>query len=82
MAMSFSDYLLAIYTALFLNTAVFVAGQGNDINCDPCIERPLYRIRAIVHGTSDDVFWQRLRASSIQAGKDMQVELEFDLYGE
>jgi len=75
--------MLATYTALVLNlAAIFVVGQGNGLNCDPCINRPLYRIRAIVHGTSDDMFWQRLRASSIQAANDMRVHLDFTLYDE
>jgi len=73
--------LFASYLALILNlAAVFVAGQGMDLNCDPCIDRPTYRIQVIVHGTSDDKFWQRTRASSIQAGKDMRVDLDFELY--
>ena len=74
--------LFASYLALILNlAAVFVAGQEMDLNCDPCIDRPTYRIQVIVHGTSDDKFWQRTRASSIQAGKDMRVDLDFELYG-
>jgi hypothetical protein len=52
-----------------------------DLNCDPCIDRPTYRIQVIVHGTSDDKFWQRIRASSVQAGKYMRVDLDFELYG-
>mmetsp|Transcript_7169 Transcript_7169/g.17470 ORF Transcript_7169/g.17470 Transcript_7169/m.17470 type:complete len:1075 (-) Transcript_7169:74-3298(-) len=82
MMMSFSYYFLAIYTALVLETIIFVASHEIDFNCDPCIDRPSYRIRAIVHGTNDDMFWQRLRASSIQAAKDMRVQLDFDLYDE
>ena len=79
--MAFKNYPFASIVVLIVNVlAVFVSGQ--DLNCDPCIERPTYRIQAIVHGTSDDKFWQRMRSSSIQAANDMRVELDFELYGE
>jgi len=81
--MSLKRYLFASYAALIFElAAVLVAGQGDELKCDPCIDRPTYRIRAIVHGTSDDMFWQRMRASSIQAGNDMRVQLDFELYDE
>ena len=79
--MSFNKYKLACFAVLILNVAE-VFSAGSDLNCDPCIDRPTYRIQAIVHGTSDDRFWQRLRASSIQAAEDMRVDLDFELYGE
>jgi len=71
--------LIASY-ALLIIAVLFGAGQGRELNCDPCIDRPTYTIQAIVHGTSDDKFWRRMRASSIQAAKDMRVDLKFDLY--
>ena len=67
---------------LLVNTVLVVASQENVLHCDPCIDRPSYRIQVIAHGISDDPFWQRMRASSIQAGKDMRVEVDFELYGE
>lgn len=51
-----------------------------ELDCDPCIDRPTYTVRAIVHGTKIDAFWQRVRAASIQSGKDMRINLEFELY--
>ena len=82
--MALTKHLFVYYAtaALILKiAAAFVADQGMGLDCDPCINRPTYRIKVIVHGTSRDRFWQRIRASSIQAGKDMRVNLEFDLYG-
>ena len=67
---------------LFYTAAVFVEGDDVELDCDPCIDRPAYRIQAIVHGTSRDKFWQRVRASALQAALDMRVELDFVLYGE
>lgn len=48
--------------------------------CDNCIDRSKYTVRAIVHGTKDDPYWQQLQASAVQAAKDMQVGLEMTLY--
>lgn len=69
---------------LFYIAAVFVFVEGGDVelDCDPCINRPAYRIQAIVHGTYRDKFWQRVRASALQAALDMRVELDFVLYDE
>ena len=73
--------LFAYAAVLFYISSIFVDGQNVELNCDPCINRQTYRIKAIVHGTSRDKFWQRIRASAVQAAKDMRVELDFDLYG-
>ena len=59
----------------------FANGQEVALSCDPCIERTDYRIKAIVHGTSGDGFWQRIRSSAMQAAKDMRVNLDFQLNG-
>ena len=75
---------LLLIAVLITTTPLFTfvnAQQSLEIDCDPCIDRPTYKIRAIVHGTKDDAFWQRVRAASVQSGLDMRIDLEFDLYG-
>ena len=79
--MAIVQRLFAYAAVLFYISSIFVDGQNVELNCDPCINRQTYRIKAIVHGTSRDKFWQRIRASAVQAAKDMRVELDFDLYG-
>jgi hypothetical protein len=76
-----ASFKLPLSYALLIVAILFLTGQGKELNCDPCIDRPTYTIQAIVHGTSDDKFWRRMRATSIQAAKDMRVDLKFDLYG-
>lgn len=67
---------------LGLSTAVAAAAvaPAANLSCDPCIDRPSYNLRAIVHGTSDDAFWLRMRAASVQAARDMRIQLDFELY--
>jgi ABC-type sugar transport system substrate-binding protein len=48
--------------------------------CDPCIPRNQYRIQAIVHGTTNDVYWQQVQLAMEQASRDTGVELELTLY--
>ncbi len=50
------------------------------LNCEPCIDRTLHTIKAILHGTSNDGFWQKLAASARQSALDMRVNLELELY--
>mmetsp|Transcript_23821 Transcript_23821/g.51477 ORF Transcript_23821/g.51477 Transcript_23821/m.51477 type:complete len:378 (+) Transcript_23821:141-1274(+) len=45
-----------------------------------CLERKNFAIKAIVHGTKTDPFWQQVQAASQQAANDMNVNLEFQLY--
>lgn len=48
--------------------------------CDPCVNRTAYTIRAIVHGISTDTFWIQIREAALQSARDMRVNLQFDLY--
>lgn len=50
------------------------------LDCDPCIDREAYQIRAIVHGSKTETFWQQVQSAALQAGRDMRVQLEFDFY--
>ena len=76
------QHLLAVLVLLANIAAAFGAtGEGADLMCDPCIERPEYTVKAIVHGTTDDRFWTRVKLSSQQAAKDMRVKLDFELHG-
>jgi simple sugar transport system substrate-binding protein len=56
--------------------------QAESLDCDPCIERKNYKIRAIYHGDTADPFWQQVSAAAIQAAENMGVELEVTLYEE
>eukprot|EP00957_Ditylum_brightwellii_P182008 13866249-Ditylum_brightwellii.AAC.1 len=49
------------------------ANTLGDIHCDPCIDRESVRIRAIVHGTSSDGFWQQVQSAMRQAARDMRI---------
>jgi ABC-type sugar transport system substrate-binding protein len=66
----------------FLSTFSLVLAQqsSSSLNCDPCIDRPSYTIKAITHGTKTSGFWKHVRAAAIQAAIDMRVNLEFDLH--
>jgi ABC-type sugar transport system substrate-binding protein len=49
-------------------------------DCDPCVDRSGYTVKAIVHGPSEEAFWQYMKAVMVQAGKDMKVNFVMDLY--
>lgn len=49
------------------------------LDCDPCIDRRQYHLKAILHGTSDHPFWQQVQAAMQQAALDMGVQLELEL---
>ena len=49
------------------------------LDCDPCIQRRDYTVRAIVHGGSNDLFWLQVQASMIQAANDMGVNFQMQL---
>ncbi|CAB9528067.1 acid type B receptor subunit 1 [Seminavis robusta] len=57
-----------------------VDAPGPRLNCEPCIERPSYHIRAITHGAKDSLFWNQVHSAAVQAGKDMSIDFRFDLY--
>ena len=75
-------FLPAVTTLLWL-LLVFVsisAAQASplNLNCDPCIERPNFQIRAIVHGQTNDEYWIQMSAAMHQAAKDMRVDFQLD----
>ena len=80
-------FLVALQLLVVAGQAIITINNDDDddddknLSCDPCVDRPSYRVQVIVHGTSNEPMWQRIRASSIQAGKDMRVQLDFELYG-
>jgi hypothetical protein len=88
---SFAIVLLLVALQVFVvaGQAIIINDDDDDddgadnvlLSCDPCVDRLSYRIQVIVHGTANESLWQRIRASSIQAGKDMRVQLDFELYG-
>ena len=39
-----------------------------------------YKIKAIVHGTKTDLYWLQVRDAAIQSGRDLNIDLEFQLY--
>ena len=51
-----------------------------DLDCISCIDRNSFTLRAVVHGTSDDYFWQRFATSARQSAQDMRVNLQLELY--
>jgi len=52
------------------------------LNCDPCIRRNDFRVRAILHGTYADPFWQSTTLAMEQAARDFRIQLEITLYDE
>ena len=48
--------------------------------CDPCVARTEYTIRAIVHGTANDIYWQHVQTAMQQASRDTAVRLEMELH--
>jgi hypothetical protein len=80
-------FLVALQVFVVAGQAIIINDDDDDgadnvlLSCDPCVDRLSYRIQVIVHGTANESLWQRIRASSIQAGKDMRVQLDFELYG-
>ena len=57
-----------------------MASPTIQLSCEPCIDRRSYTLRAILHGSSDDPFWQKLAASARQSAIDMRVNLDLQLY--
>ncbi|KAL3902467.1 MAG: hypothetical protein SGILL_010813, partial [Bacillariaceae sp.] len=69
-------FMLAAASWLLPSTTV----QAQRFDCDPCIDRSSFTIQAIVHGPSEETFWQEMKAAMEQAGKDMGVNFVMDLY--
>lgn len=53
--------------------------QAITFDCDPCIARNEYTLKAILHGTSDDDFWLQVQSAMRQAATDMGVILDIEL---
>lgn len=51
-----------------------------DGKCDPCIPRTDYRMRAIVHGTMNSVYWQQVESALHQASRDTGIDIQVTLY--
>lgn len=68
----------------FLGLVLLCAGIAAQVrfDCDPCIERDGYKIRAIVHGSDSDPFWLQIQAAMVQAAKDMKVQLSMQFAGD
>jgi ABC-type sugar transport system substrate-binding protein len=60
---------------LLLTFNVPARGQRFDCGEENCVYRPLFKTRAVVHGHDSDPFWQRVGATMIQTGKDMNIDL-------
>jgi ABC-type sugar transport system substrate-binding protein len=58
----------------------FVHCQRFDCTEAKCVYRPLFRIRAVVHGHDSDPFWQRVAAAMAQTGRDMNVDLTIQFH--
>jgi hypothetical protein len=58
----------------------FVHGQRFDCAEAKCVYRPLFRIRAVVHGHDSDPFWQRVASAMAQTGRDMNVDLTIQFH--
>jgi ABC-type sugar transport system substrate-binding protein len=58
-----------------------VLGQRFDCSTEAnCVYRPLFRIRAVVHGHDSDPFWQRVASAMEQTGRDMNVDLTIQFH--
>ena len=66
-------------TATESTSQIVSAGPFARLDCDPCIQRRDYTIRAIVHGSANDQFWLQVQASMIQAANDMGVNFQMQL---
>lgn len=67
---------------LFLFLVLLFASHhaaGNEVPCDPCIDRQLVKLGCVHHGIpSQDVFWQIIDASISQGAKDMGINLLYE----
>lgn len=54
-------------------------GSSSALDCNPCIQRKDFKLKAIVHGTSEDDFWLQVQAAMGQAADDMGLVLDLTL---
>lgn len=50
------------------------------LSCDPCIDRSILKIYAVVHGTLDDPFWQQTEKAMRQAADDLGIDFHMELW--
>ncbi|CAB9514564.1 ABC transporter substrate-binding protein [Seminavis robusta] len=50
------------------------------LDCEPCINRAAYKIKAIYHGERQDPFWQPVEAAALQAADELGVDLAIQMY--
>ena len=76
------DFKQQLVLIIILLAAVMLLGASADVSlqCNPCIDRPTYKIHAIVHGTKSSGFWQQVRKAAVQAASDMRVDFTMNLY--
>lgn len=56
------------------------AAQRFDCTSQPCVLRPSFRIKAVVHGTKSDPTWKEIQAAMVQTAKDLKIDLDLKLY--
>jgi simple sugar transport system substrate-binding protein len=77
--MPWFSLVATVLLALLLIVLGDAATLKEPFDCDPCIDRPSYLIRAIVHGTKS-AFWEQVRNAAFQAAADMRVNFQMELY--
>lgn len=80
---SFQSLLrLGVYLLLWLLLHPAASTTNVTVDCDPCIRRDQYLLKAIVHGTQDDAFWKVVISAMHQAARDTGLALEVELLEE
>ena len=69
-----------LVAALFFGSLGAMSVLAPNLDCDPCIRRPDFVIKAIVHGTKQDPYWQATQSAMEQAARDMKVQFQMELY--
>ena len=65
---------------IFIPLLLLSSGHSQRLECNPCIDRTDYSIKAVVHGTIGDEKWKRMRSAAVQSANDMNVRFEMNLY--
>lgn len=75
-----ASWLLSCPAALGEAAPILISAPEPDLSCDPCLERPSLRVRAITHGSPDVLFWKQIEKAAVQAARDMRVRFAFEFY--
>lgn len=77
----YGHFLLGHKALYWVMTAMMMVIASADVQlaCDPCIDRSVYTLKAILHGTSENDFWLQVQSAMRQAALDMGVQIEVDL---